>query len=79
MMCVITAAAVCREFDASVMILHHSTTIACGYQPVIHCGVLRQSASIVDIQGNDKRLKTGESKSYPPLTSQPSNPYPVLS
>jgi len=49
-----------REFDASVMILHHSTTIACGYQPVIHCGVLRQSASIVDIQGNDKRLKTGE-------------------
>ncbi|CAE7585979.1 GTPBP1, partial [Symbiodinium microadriaticum] len=49
-----------REFDASVMILHHSTTISCGYQPVIHCGVLRQSAGIVDIQGDDKRLKTGE-------------------
>lgn len=49
-----------REFYASVMILHHSTTITCGYQPVIHCGVLRQSAEIIDIEGEEKRLKTGE-------------------
>jgi GTPase len=36
----------CREFEASVIILQHSTTIGSGYQPVIHCGVLRQSAEV---------------------------------
>lgn len=47
------------EFDANVIILHHSTTIGCGYQPVVHCGVLRQSAEMVDIRGRES-LKTGE-------------------
>jgi GTPase len=42
-----------------VVILHHSTTIGCGYQPVIHCGVLRQAAEILGIQGRET-LKTGE-------------------
>jgi GTPase len=51
----------CREFEASVVILHHSTTICCGYQPVIHCGVLRQSAEMIEIKGREN-LKTGESK-----------------
>eukprot|EP01032_Pedospumella_encystans_P023407 gene23407-26498_t len=49
----------CREFEASVIILHHSTTIGCGYQPVIHSGVLRQAAEIVGIKGRET-LKTGE-------------------
>mmetsp|Transcript_25046 Transcript_25046/g.34395 ORF Transcript_25046/g.34395 Transcript_25046/m.34395 type:complete len:518 (-) Transcript_25046:795-2348(-) len=49
----------CREFEASVVILHHSTTIGCGYQPVIHCGVLRQSAEMVGIKERET-LKTGE-------------------
>jgi len=49
----------CREFEASVVILHHSTTIGCGYQPVIHCGVLRQAAEIVGIKGRET-LKTSE-------------------
>lgn len=48
-----------REFDANVVILHHSTTILPGYQPVVHCGVLRQSAEIVSISGTES-LKTGE-------------------
>jgi len=48
-----------REFEASVIILHHSTTIGCGYQPVIHSGVLRQAAEIVGIKGRET-LKTGE-------------------
>jgi GTPase len=48
-----------REFEASVVILHHSTTIGCGYQPVIHCGVLRQAAEIVGIKGRET-LKTSE-------------------
>lgn len=38
-----------REFEAQVVILHHSTTISAGYQPVIHCGVVRQAAQIVRI------------------------------
>jgi GTPase len=51
----------CREFDANVIILHHSTTISCGYQPVVHCGVLRQSAEIVSISGKGgETLRTGE-------------------
>ena len=49
----------CREFEANVIILHHSTTICCGYQPVVHCGVLRQSAEMIEIRGREN-LKTGE-------------------
>ena len=49
----------CKEFEANVFILHHSTTITCGYQPVIHCGVLRQSAEMMEIKGREN-LKTGE-------------------
>mmetsp|Transcript_16674 Transcript_16674/g.15038 ORF Transcript_16674/g.15038 Transcript_16674/m.15038 type:complete len:521 (+) Transcript_16674:148-1710(+) len=49
----------CREFDANVVILHHSTTVMPGYQPVVHCGVLRQSAEILAITGTES-LKTGE-------------------
>ena len=48
-----------REFEAAVIILHHSTTIGIGYQPVIHCGVLRQSAEIVGIRDHET-LRTGE-------------------
>lgn len=32
-----------REFEAEIVILHHSTTIKKRYQAVIHCGVIRQS------------------------------------
>jgi GTPase len=48
-----------REFEAQVVILHHSTTICTGYQPVIHCGAVRQSAEMVAIHGRES-LKTGE-------------------
>jgi GTPase len=48
-----------REFEASVIILHHQTTIAVGYQPVIHSGVMRQSAEIISIEGREA-LRTGE-------------------
>jgi GTPase len=37
------------EFDAEVLILHHPTTIKCGYQPVVHIGAIRQTASIIKI------------------------------
>ena len=46
------------EFKAKVLILHHPTTIRIGYQSVIHCGNVRQSAKIIDM---DKELtRTGD-------------------
>lgn len=35
-----------RRFDADVTILHHPTTIKLDYEPVIHCGSVRQTARI---------------------------------
>lgn len=37
------------EFEADVMILHHSTTIQPGYQSVLHCGVIRQAVNILSM------------------------------
>ncbi len=37
---------VVESFYARINILHHSTTIKSGYSPVIHCGPIRQTASI---------------------------------
>lgn len=34
------------EFEAEIVVLHHSTTIQEGYQAVMHCGVIRQSVCI---------------------------------
>jgi len=46
-------------FDASITILHHPTTIKQNYEPVIHCGSVRQSAKICNM---DKELaRTGDS------------------
>lgn len=48
-----------RRFEAAVVILHHSTTISEGYQPVIHCGVVRQAAAMIAIEGSES-LRTGQ-------------------
>lgn len=37
------------EFSAEVIILFHSTTISSRYQAMLHCGVIRQSVSIVNM------------------------------
>lgn len=47
------------EFKAEIKILFHSTTIKIGYQPVIHCGSIRQSASIISIDKSEC-LRTGD-------------------
>ena len=39
----------CREFEADVLVLFHSTTITCKYQAMLHCGVIRQTVRIVAI------------------------------
>lgn len=38
-----------QEFDANIMVLHNPTTIKKKYQPVIHCGNIKQSAEICAI------------------------------
>ena len=47
------------EFLAEVVIMHHPTTIRKNYQPVIHCGSVRQTAKICKII-NRKLIRTGE-------------------
>lgn len=49
---------ICYQFTASVKVLNHSTTIMNNYIPVIHCGVIRQSARI--IMEKDEHLKIGD-------------------
>lgn len=46
------------EFEAEVVILHHATTIKTNYQAVIHCGVVRQAAKVLDM--NKDILRTGD-------------------
>ena len=47
-----------RKFKAKVTILHHPTTIKINYQPIIHCGTVKQSAKICKM---DKELiRTGD-------------------
>mmetsp|Transcript_14981 Transcript_14981/g.32150 ORF Transcript_14981/g.32150 Transcript_14981/m.32150 type:complete len:470 (+) Transcript_14981:445-1854(+) len=52
-----------REFEAEVKVLHHSTTIDCGYTPVVHSKNVRQAArimKILTIDGNENTLaRTG--------------------
>ena len=46
------------EFEAEVLVLYHSTTIARKYQAMLHCGCVRQTAKIV---GMDKEfIRTGD-------------------
>lgn len=46
------------DFEAEVVILHHATTIKANYQAVIHCGVIRQAAKVLEM--NKDLLRTGD-------------------
>jgi len=48
----------CWEFSAEVIILHHATMIEKNYQAVVHCGVIRQTAEVAEM--NKEYLKTGD-------------------
>ena len=37
------------EFEVEALIVHHSSTIKVGYQSVIHCHVIRQTCTVVEI------------------------------
>ncbi|RUS12795.1 hypothetical protein BC937DRAFT_87011, partial [Endogone sp. FLAS-F59071] len=48
----------CREFEAEILVLYHSTTIGQKYQAMLHCGGIRQTARIMNM---DKTvLRTGD-------------------
>jgi GTPase len=47
------------KFEANITILHHPTTIKENYQPVIHCGTVRQTAKICKMSKN--LVRTGDS------------------
>ncbi|MBK5112428.1 MAG: elongation factor 1-alpha [Candidatus Heimdallarchaeota archaeon] len=47
-----------KEFEAEILVLYHSTTILENYQAVIHCGTIRQTAKITEM---DKEvIRTGD-------------------
>jgi len=52
---------ICKKFIAKVNILHHSTTIQDGYSPLIHCGPIRQCATIKILNQNNECIRTGDS------------------
>ena len=52
-----------RRFKAKITVLNHSTTISNNYQPVIHCGMVRQTAKINILEKKDNevlKLRTGD-------------------
>ncbi|CAO3695796.1 unnamed protein product [Rhizopus stolonifer] len=49
---------VSRRFEAEILVLYHSTTIKSKYQAMVHCGAVRQTASITTIE--QTVLRTGD-------------------
>ena len=47
------------EFLAEVLILHHPTTIGLNYQPMVHCGSVRQIVKVCKII-NKAYIRSGE-------------------
>lgn len=48
----------CREFEAEVLVLYHSTTISKNYQAVVHCGVAQQAAKLITM--DKEYVRTGD-------------------
>lgn len=48
----------CWEFEGEILVLHHPTTISSRYQAMVHCGSIRQTASIIAM--NKDCLRTGD-------------------
>ncbi|XP_063054997.1 GTP binding protein 1, like [Engraulis encrasicolus] len=48
----------CWEFEAEILVLHHPTTISPRYQAMVHCGSIRQTATILTM--NRDCLRTGD-------------------
>ena len=48
----------CFEFEGEILVLHHPTTISAKYQAMVHCGSIRQTASIIRMSA--ECLRTGD-------------------
>jgi len=48
----------CWEFEGEILVLHHPTTISTRYQAMVHCGSIRQTASILGM--SMECLRTGD-------------------
>lgn len=48
----------CWEFKGEILVLHHPTTISSRYQAMVHCGSIRQTASIISMSRDC--LRTGD-------------------
>lgn len=48
----------CWEFEGEILVLHHPTTISPRYQAMVHCGSIRQTASILTMSTDC--LRTGD-------------------
>lgn len=48
----------CWEFEGEIVVLHHPTTISSRYQAMVHCGSVRQTASIISM--DREFLRTGD-------------------
>ncbi|KAL1450708.1 hypothetical protein WDU94_003039 [Cyamophila willieti] len=46
------------EFEGEILVLHHPTTISSRYQAMVHCGSIRQTASILSMSA--ECLRTGD-------------------
>lgn len=51
----------CWEFEGEILVLHHPTTISTRYQAMVHCGSIRQTASIIRM--SSECLRTGDKAS----------------
>ncbi|MCQ2815738.1 MAG: GTP-binding protein [archaeon] len=47
-----------KEFEIEAMIVHHASTIKVGYQSVVHCNVVRQTATIIGM--NKDFMRAGD-------------------
>ncbi|XP_070580603.1 GTP-binding protein 1-like [Ptychodera flava] len=48
----------CWEFEGEILVLHHPTTISPRYQAMVHCGSIRQTATIIKMSKD--HLRTGD-------------------
>ncbi|XP_077979882.1 GTP-binding protein 1-like [Glandiceps talaboti] len=48
----------CWEFEGEILVLHHPTTISPRYQAMVHCGSIRQTATITSMSKD--HLRTGD-------------------
>lgn len=46
------------EFEGEILVLHHPTTISARYQAMVHCGSIRQTATIVKM--DKEHIRTGD-------------------